>query len=341
MPIISVIIPIFNTQDYLKKCLNSVINQTLKDIEIICINDNSTDNSLSILNQYKKQDKRIKIISLNKNKGSSYTRNMGINLSKGEYISFIDSDDYIDSSFYHSLYTKAKTSGAEVIKGNRKMHYVSNDVIIEPLQERIHKNGDNKFFFEYQWTTAIYRKDIINKCNIRLSEELYTCEDLVFLFNVLLNSNKVEYVDDVYYHYVKRCGSLTDSSFEYTKIIESKINARKMILESVNDNFYRIKESDYIMLYLRNLKKLYRIIFQINDVSIKKYAIKIFVRIFNDCRLKDIVGADIFKNQMFLLPILEDNRIDDLCYIFQSKNIKSQFLALLNKNVQKDMSNAV
>ena len=97
MPKISVIVPIFNVEKYLKECLESIINQTFKDIEIICINDGSTDNSLDILNQYAEKDNRIKVITQS-NQGLSAARNTGIKYANGEYISFIDSDDYIDTS---------------------------------------------------------------------------------------------------------------------------------------------------------------------------------------------------------------------------------------------------
>ncbi len=241
MPIISVIIPIFNTQDYLKKCLNSVINQTLKDIEIICINDNSTDNSLSILNQYKKQDKRIKIISLNKNKGSSYTRNMGINLSKGEYISFIDSDDYIDSSFYHSLYTKAKTSGAEVIKGGLIKMYGVFDRTGEKsqLNEGIKQN---KFNFLREFYSAIYRKDFLKENSLFFDENILTFEDPVFSLDVILKNKTLEMVDDVYYHYLLRRDG--KSKLNTAKMAESFILGAEIFIKKLNTA--NIKKAEYI-----------------------------------------------------------------------------------------------
>jgi glycosyltransferase involved in cell wall biosynthesis len=93
-PKISVIIPIYNTEKYLRQCLDSVVNQTLKDIEIICINDGSTDNSLQILNEYVTKDTRMKIIN-SKNGGSCGSRNAGLNIVKSDYIMFVDSDDWI------------------------------------------------------------------------------------------------------------------------------------------------------------------------------------------------------------------------------------------------------
>ena len=97
-PKISVIIPCYNVEKFLKQCLDSVCGQTLKDIEIICVNDASTDKSLNILKQYAKKDKRIKIIDLQKNSGLSVARNTGIKHATGDFIGFIDSDDYVGLS---------------------------------------------------------------------------------------------------------------------------------------------------------------------------------------------------------------------------------------------------
>ena len=102
MPKISVIVPVYNVEKYLARCLDSIINQTLADIEIICINDGSTDNSLEILNDYAKKDSRIKIIDQT-NAGLSCARNAGMQIAQGEYIGFVDSDDWIDLDFYEKL----------------------------------------------------------------------------------------------------------------------------------------------------------------------------------------------------------------------------------------------
>ena len=99
---ISVIIPVYNSEKFLKKCLDSIINQTLNDIEIICIDDGSTDKSLRILNNFADKDNRITIIN-QKNSGPSAARNKGIENAKGEYIGFVDSDDWIDLDFYEKL----------------------------------------------------------------------------------------------------------------------------------------------------------------------------------------------------------------------------------------------
>ncbi|MCK9152240.1 glycosyltransferase family 2 protein [Methanobacterium alcaliphilum] len=112
--LVSIIIPVFNTEDYLEECLDSLINQTLKNIEIICINDGSTDNSLNILKDYAARDNRIKIID-KKNEGQSVARNRGVKEAKGEYIAFVDSDDYINLNAYELLYDFAKKHDHDMV----------------------------------------------------------------------------------------------------------------------------------------------------------------------------------------------------------------------------------
>ena len=111
---ISVIVPVYNVENYLIQCLDSIINQTLKDIEIICVDDCSPDNSIEILEEYKNKDNRISIIRHSNNQGLGPARNTGLKHANGEYISFVDSDDYIDKNFLFYLYSTAKKYDSDV-----------------------------------------------------------------------------------------------------------------------------------------------------------------------------------------------------------------------------------
>ena len=114
---VSIVIPTYNVEKYIDKCLKSLLNQTLQDIEIICVDDCSTDSTVEILNRYKESDKRVRVIVSDINQGCSKMRNIGIENSTGEYLGFVDSDDWVDFDFYEKLYTKAKKTNAEVVKG--------------------------------------------------------------------------------------------------------------------------------------------------------------------------------------------------------------------------------
>ena len=114
MPKVSVIIPVYNVEKYLSECLDSVVNQTLKDIEIICVNDGSPDGSAAILEEYAQKDNRIKVIT-QENRGLSEARNSGLKIASGEYIAFLDSDDYIDLKFFEQLYKRGIESNSDVV----------------------------------------------------------------------------------------------------------------------------------------------------------------------------------------------------------------------------------
>ena len=111
---ISVVIPVYNTQNYLNECIDSVLNQSFKDFEIICINDGSTDNSLSILSDYEVSDERIKVIS-QQNRGLGASRNEGLKLAQGEYVLFLDSDDYLTPDALEKLYNQAYANDLDLI----------------------------------------------------------------------------------------------------------------------------------------------------------------------------------------------------------------------------------
>ena len=145
---VSVIIPVYNTEKFLRKCLDSVCNQTLQDIEIICINDCSTDGSLEILREYAGKDNRIKLIELFENGGAAKARNIGIDIAHGEYIGFVDSDDFVDLDFYEKLYNKAVETGADAVKGEMwELNDISNAPHMEAKYDLNNFIQKNKAYF--------------------------------------------------------------------------------------------------------------------------------------------------------------------------------------------------
>ena len=114
---VSVILPVYNVSDYLRQCMDSIVGQTLKDIEIICVDDGSTDDSLAILKEYEAKDQRVKVIQ-QANAGAGAARNKGLEIATGEYLSFLDSDDFVDVNMYEQLYLKAKAKDIDVVYCN-------------------------------------------------------------------------------------------------------------------------------------------------------------------------------------------------------------------------------
>ena len=205
---VSVIIPVYNTEKFLRKCLDSVCNQTLQDIEIICINDCSTDGSLEILREYAGKDIRIKLIELFENGGAAKARNIGIDIAHGEYIGFVDSDDFVDLDFYEKLYNKAVETGADAVKGKLYLYDINtNKVYLEAwidINDSVKKNKAN---FYFTFTTAIYKSSLIKEYNIRFLEGLIHFEDPYFTIMAAIHYNKLEVIDDAKYYYINNPNS--------------------------------------------------------------------------------------------------------------------------------------
>ena len=212
---LSIIVPVYNVEKYLPKCLESLTNQTLKDIEIICVNDGSMDNSLAILKEFASKDSRIRIID-NQHQGVAKTRNTGIEQSTGEYIGFVDSDDYIDIDFFEKLYNSATKSNSDIAIASILKHknffniynakYTKEETSIT-IQDKIKLCEDKKHFFFYAWN-KIYHSGFIKENNIKFSEgQIY--EDVMFAIKALYYSNKIISVYGTKYHYIEHENSLT------------------------------------------------------------------------------------------------------------------------------------
>ena len=211
---LSIIVPVYNIIQYLPKCLDSILSQTLRDIEIICVDDCSTDSSFSILEEYKSKDDRIKLLKLAKNYGQGYARNRGIEIAQGEYIGFVDGDDYVDPNYFEALYNSAVKNNADISvtsilkhKKNYKKYNViyKNADIAENIQDKIKLCGDKKKFFFYAWN-KIYKTDLITRNDIKFAQgQIY--EDVIFAIKALYYSNRVVSVPEIKYHYIERKNS--------------------------------------------------------------------------------------------------------------------------------------
>lgn len=215
-PKLSIIVPVYNGEKYIRKCIDSILNQSFKDMEIIVINDGSTDTTEEILKTYLEKDKRIKLIN-NKNSGPAAARNKGIKAARGNYIGFVDSDDYIELTMYEKLYEAAEKSNVEVIMcGYRDINSFNNtsEIIKSNLEAYkvyykeairtiiIRSFTEYKNYGYFSLCNKIYSKELLKNNNLYLDEKRNHGEDWWFNINVFLKLNSVVDIGEPLYNYV-------------------------------------------------------------------------------------------------------------------------------------------
>ena len=221
LPCVSVIIPVYNTAPYLQRCLESVCNQTLKNIEIICVNDGSTDNSKEILQQYKDKDNRICVIT-QEHKGIAAARNVGLQCVTGQYIGFVDSDDWIEPDMFELAYTTAQREHVDIVAWGYSLDLVTGQKAIK--NEKQKGLNDIEVFLctilsegayrDFLWNKLFSKQFILEK-KLRFDETLAVMEDRYFVFEAALAGGKLFYIPEIKYHYRRDMGSsyrLTDKS---------------------------------------------------------------------------------------------------------------------------------
>ena len=207
MPKVSVIIPVYNVEKYLRQCLDSVISQTLRDIEIICVDDGSTDNSGMIIDEYAKKDKRIVVVH-KKNGGYGHSCNTGLDKIAGEYVAILEPDDFIDEHMYEDLYIAAKQYDVDIVKSkfreyiDTKHKKFFRDVEWKNLPTEPFTIYDNAYFLWFHpsiWS-CIYKTEFLKKNNIRFVEAPGAgWTDNPFQVQTMILAKKIYYIDKAYY----------------------------------------------------------------------------------------------------------------------------------------------
>ena len=265
---ISVIIPVYNVENYLRQCLDSILNQTYTDFEVICVNDGSTDNSLNILNEYAKKDSRIKVIS-QKNKGPSKARNVGLKHANSEYICFIDSDDKIEPDFFEKLYAVRDMSDLITVKIN----YLN-----PPPDKQIWYNKFNpkKETGLYKLTPSLFtkitmavwgklfKKSIINKYKIKFLNGFH--EDSNFLYCYMSHIESIYYINEkLYTHTVQNTSSLSNN-LDHNKVYTDITNYIKLIKHLKKYGLFEKYKKSIFILFQRSLDLKYWIVPNIKKI---------------------------------------------------------------------------
>lgn len=250
MPKLSIIVPVYNAEKVIERCIDSIINQDYEDYEAIVIDDGSTDNSPNILDEYAKKYDYIKVIH-KENTGVSDTRNTGLKLAKGKYIQFIDCDDWLNEVAMKSLVRVMEDTNCDLVvadfyrvignnisrKGNIN---IKDSLTLEEYAEWM-MEAPADYYYGVIWN-KLYKKEIIDKYNIKMDVNLSFCEDFVFNLEYLIHCKTITPLQIPIYYYVKTEGSLVSQNLNIPNIVKMKTS----IYEYYN-NFYKniLDEDDY------------------------------------------------------------------------------------------------
>jgi glycosyltransferase involved in cell wall biosynthesis len=332
---ISIIIPAYNAESTIKKCIDSLINQTYKNIEIIIINDGSNDKTSDVLEEYEQKDERIKVIN-NENHGVSFSRNMGIDLADGDYITFVDSDDYLDVNCFEKIIQKMPED-VDILRYNFKIDGIQkySNNLFDLKNKIIEINEQTKMNLYRHFLTfnepipnfvmlLLIKKEIAK--TTKFHENLTMMEDVHYYLQLFQKAKNIYFLDEKMYNYYINPSSVTNCCKNYMKnalgilntnvCINSLLEEEKVdkLREKINSNHLRIISQFVINSYRQDKKECLKIIKELNKS-----------KIFND--LKIYCKQTPFKNKVLLSLIYKKKyllckwycKILDRLYIIKGK----------------------
>lgn len=341
--------PVYNVENYLEDSLNSVINQTLKDIEIICINDGSTDKSLEILNSYAKKDNRILVIS-QKNNGQGFTRNKGMGIAKGEYIYFMDSDDILHLNAIEKTYNVSKEKQldfvifqAESYDNDEDKYYKTEYYSMNRLASLVENNIFNyndigNLIFEISVTpwSKLYNRQFIIDCGAKFPEGLIF-EDNVFFWEVLFSAKKIYFLKEILYTrrvYSTSSSKSGDQKFlDYIPITDLVFNVFKKydLNEKYEGDLYNIKISTIYQRF-KGIREEYK------EIYFKEMK-ENFTTWVLDINLEYIQTFLTEKNKVILNAVLNENTSREFDLFIKNQELISKNIKLKHSNERLKQSN--
>lgn len=344
---ISFIVPVYNTESYIKKCIDSIINSGIKDFEIIIINDGSTDNSFNICREYEEKYNNIILIS-QCNQGVSIARNEGLKVAKGEWIVFVDSDDYIFSNslsninldkeiqFYIFEYSNSDNIDEKFSSDAIEYDNKDNDILIDYIFNSLCISKGRQTNLSTPWA-KIYKKEIIDKNNLSFIKELPIGEDVLFNLNYILKCNKSIYIKRPIYHVEEREGSAS-RKFNPNKIEHDKIFNDYIKDLLVNSN----KDRNKMYIYYDNiiLSSTECVLMTLSLDSTSKRIIDEFIKIRGNIKENNILNNcsnRVRARRKVLFYLLYKERYMLLLFICKS-HLCLKNLYLLRKNRIREVS---
>ena len=332
---VSILIPVYNTESTLRRCLNSVINQTLKDIEIIITNDGSTDKSQLIIEEYARKDCRIKY-TIEENSGLGATRNKGIEMANGEYIAFLDSDDWVDLNYYETMYEIGNKNSSDLVISSYKV-----EIPYKNICNKVNVKYNDKITYlkdllngkvnGFSWN-KLYKKVFINENKLRfpLRGELENVEDQYFSIRCVYLSERIDFINTCDIHYFINEKSITNKY--QSSLIRDIYTLYKNNLELFQDS--NMKDSAIREMNKNIVSSIVNIInneFKPDNKKTKTGKIDTIRSIYSfDVFKKNIMNEDIrnYRNiDKIYIKLLKRNKINTLYYIakyrFKLSSIRS------------------
>ncbi len=337
---VSVIIPVYNVEEYLGECLNSVVNQTFEDIEIICVNDGSTDNSLEILNDYALRDNRIKVLT-QENKRQGAARNLGMDKSSGVYVYFMDSDDYIDLNTIEKLYDNAVSNNSDIVVSKIARFTDDGDKIDYSIPgfdfETQFKNVDfNDFTFNYKdikqyvlnrsfapWM-KLFKKDFLLENNLQFKEHI-AYEDVLYHVQTFLKADRISFSPNFFYYYRNNPTSTMNTSENGLDIFKIVDFVQQYLIE--NDFMDEFREEF-------DLFKVVQILNYIISTKSEEYFQKANIE-FSKIDFSSNSLKDAFLENKFDLVINSDTLIDyiESYYNFKLNDLNQEIAVLKSEKI--------
>lgn len=323
---ISVIIPCFNVEKYIIRCLESLSNQTLKDLEIICIDDCSTDKTVKKILQYssKHPELKLQLIRNNKNKGVSTTRNIGIDSAKTKFIGFVDPDDYVDADYYEKLYNHAIQTKSDITVANIREHTLDGKITTK-TQWLKNIEKDRKYFNHTIWC-AIYRSDFLRRHKIYNPTDITNGEDTVFCIQCACHCKKISCVKNTYYNYIRYDNS-AESRFYTRKHVNARIKMSHTIVDYINK--CNISSSEYLFHFNKAFRFLYDYVYKrTTDEILRKESIANAIELYQKCKYPEY-----FKQHPGAYPFIRCGDINGL-HLYQAARhhpYKTKTIKLLKK----------
>ena len=250
MPTVSVIIPVYNAEKDIRRCVDSVLNQEYRDLELILVDDGSQDSTPAILDDIAAADDRVRVIH-KPNGGVSETRNQALDLAAGKYVQFLDADDWIPTDSTKLLVRTMEEKNCDLVVGDfyrvvgenvARKGSILNEAVMSRLDYAEYMmESPSDYYYGVLWN-KLYRRDIIEEYHLRMNRELHWCEDFIFNLDYLMHVNTVAALQVPVYYYVKTEGSLVAQSMKFSNIVKMKTS-----IYQYYDRFYRnvLSEEEY------------------------------------------------------------------------------------------------